>query len=222
MLSEPLHLLEQTKGVEVTLGVAGLICVVVWPLLATYRNAVAVQCAGAAAFAAHFALLGSPAASAVCLVSFVQLIFSASVNDRRIVIGLYAASVVLMAVIVAATWHGVSSALAAGGSIAGTAARLQRSTVRMKAIFLFGGPFWLAHDLILGAIFPLGVDAVSIIGNGMSLVLLSRRGTWSFTGRLRVATFARRQRDLLALPIPFVLRRLPTSGPPPRALKLRR
>ncbi|MDE0879172.1 MAG: YgjV family protein [Sphingomonas bacterium] len=199
MLLHAFQLFEQTKGVQVGFGFAGLICVLIWPLLRSYRGAVATQSAGAAAFAVHFALLGSPTASAMCLISFAQLLFTASIKDRKAMVTLYAATVVLMAVLLAFTWHGTPSLLVAFGSIAGTAARLQRSTVRMKTFFLIGAPFWLAHNLLLGAPLALGVDVVSIIGNSASLLRLSKRSAWTITSTLRcVSALARRGRHLLA------------------------
>ena len=134
--------------------------------------------ASAAAFAIYFALLGAPTASAICVISIAQLLAAAWIRDRGLVVGFYAASLVLLALVAAATWHGAASALALAGSLAGSMARLQQSTVRMKAMFLIGAPFSLAHNLLVGASYGLGVDAVSILGNAMSLLVLSRQVSW--------------------------------------------
>lgn len=162
-----------TGGGAAGLGIVALGCVFIWPLLGSYRRAIAVQGLGAAAFASYFALLGSPTASAVCVISLAQLLIAASVRSRTLLVVLYGASLVLMALLVAATWHGLPSALAACGSVAGTIARLQRSTVRMKWMFLIGAPFWLAHNLLAGAPYALAVDLLSIASNGLSLLAVS-------------------------------------------------
>lgn len=160
------------------LGAIGLGSVLIWPFLRSYRKVIAVQSLGAAAFAIYFALLGAPTASAVCVVSIAQLLAAAWFRDRRLVVGFYAATLVLLALVAAATWHGAPSALALAGSLAGSMARLQQSTVRMKTMFLVGAPFSLAHNLLVGASYGLGVDAVSILGNAMSLLMLWRQVGW--------------------------------------------
>ncbi|WP_371328220.1 YgjV family protein [Novosphingobium sp. NDB2Meth1] len=69
------------------------------------------------------------------------------------------------------------SALALTGSSLGSLARLQTSTSRMKGLFLVGAPFWLAHNLMVGAVFALGTDLVSLASNLASLAkFLVRRG----------------------------------------------
>ncbi|ODT84951.1 YgjV family protein [Phenylobacterium sp. SCN 70-31] len=160
------------------LGAIGLGSVLIWPFLSSYRKVIAVQSLGAAAFAIYFALLDAPTASAVCVISIGQLLAAAWIRERGLVVGFYAATLVLLAMVAAATWHGAASALALAGSLAGSLARLQQSTVRMKAMFLIGAPFSLAHNLLVGASYGLGVDAVSIVGNAMSLLVLSRQVGW--------------------------------------------
>ncbi|WP_430984397.1 YgjV family protein [Escherichia coli] len=83
------------------------------------------------------------------------------------------------------TWHGIPSALALTGSSLGSLARLQTSTTRMKGLFLLGAPFWLAHNLIVGALFALGTDAVSLASNLANLMrfVVRRRRTVSFSQR---------------------------------------
>nr|WP_295107843.1 YgjV family protein [uncultured Caulobacter sp.] len=169
---------EETSLLAAGLGAFGLGSVLIWPFLRSYRKVIAVQSLGAAAFAIYFALLGAPTASAVCVVSIAQLLAAAWFRDRGLVVGFYAATLVLLALIAAAPWHGAPSALVLAGSLAGSMARLQQSTVRMKAMFLIGAPFSLAHNLLVGASYGLGVDAVSIVGNALSLLVLSRQIDW--------------------------------------------
>src|SRR3546814_3610372 len=47
----------------------------------------------------------------------------------------------------------------------------------MKGLFLVGAPFWLAHNLMVGALFALGTDLVSLASNLAHLMkFLVRRG----------------------------------------------
>jgi hypothetical protein len=163
--------------IATALGCVALLCVVCWPFFDDYRTVVKIQSTGAAAFSLYFLMLGSPTAAIACLISCAQLVISASVRDRYVVSRLYGATLILLAFLSAATWHGIPSALAFTGSSLGSLARLQTSTTRMKSLFLVGAPFWLAHNLMVGALFALGTDLVSLCSNSVSLLrFLLRRG----------------------------------------------
>src|SRR3546814_8084193 len=110
-------------------------------------------------------MLGSPTAAIACVISCSQLLVSASVRDRYVVVCLYGASLIVLSFLSVVTWHGIPSALAFTGSSLGSLARLQTSTTRMKGLFLVGAPFWLAHNLMVGALFALGTDLVSLASN---------------------------------------------------------
>ncbi|WP_083952608.1 YgjV family protein [Sphingobium amiense] len=156
-------------------GGVALLCVLGWPFFTDYRTVVKIQSVGAAAFALYFLMLGSPTAAIACLISCTQLIISASIPDRYIIVRLYGASLILLAFLAIITWHGPPSVFAFVGSLLGSVARLQKSTARMKGFFLVGAPFWLAHNLIVGATFALGTDIVSLSSNLVSLFKSSMR-----------------------------------------------
>ena len=156
-------------------GCVALFCVIIWPFFSDYRTVVKIQSVGAAAFAVYFLMLGSPTAAVACLISCAQLLVSASVRDRYVVVRLYGASLIVLSFLSVITWHGIPSALALTGSSLGSLARLQTSTTRMKGLFLVGAPFWLAHNLIVGAMFALGTDAVSLSSNLANLLRLMVR-----------------------------------------------
>src|SRR3546814_11864329 len=77
-------------------------------------------------------MLGSPTAAIACVISCSQLLVSASVRDRYVVVCLYGASLIVLSFLSVVTWHGIPSALAFTGSSLGSLARLQTSTTRMK------------------------------------------------------------------------------------------
>ena len=133
-------------------GCLALLCIIGWPFFSNYRTVVKIQSVGAAAFTLYFLTLGSPTAAMACLISCSQLLISASVRDRYVVTRLYGASFILLVFLSVVTWHGIPSALALTGSSLGSLARLQTSTSRMKGLFLVGAPFWLAHNLMVGAV----------------------------------------------------------------------
>ena len=166
-------------------GCMALLCVISWPFFSDYKKVVQIQSAGAAAFAMYFLMLGSPTAAIACLISCAQLVVSASVRDRYVVVRLYGASLIILSFLSVVTWHGIPSALALTGSSLGSLARLQTSTTRMKGLFLLGAPFWLAHKLIVGALFALGTDAVSLASNLANLMrfVVRRRRTVAFSQR---------------------------------------
>lgn len=156
-------------------GCMALLCVIIWPFFNDYKTVVKIQSAGAAAFAMYFLMLGSPTAAVACLISCAQLLVSASVRDRYVVVRLYGASLIVLSFLSVITWHGIPSALALTGSSLGSLARLQTSTTRMKGLFLVGAPFWLAHNLIVGALFALGTDVVSLLSNFGNLLKFAVR-----------------------------------------------
>lgn len=174
-------------------GAIALACVMSWPHLASYRKAVVVQTLGAGAFALQFASLDAWTASGTSVLACAQLVCAASSADRRLVRAVCASCLLALVALTVVTWEGIPSLLAVCGSTAGSLARLQRSTTRMKLMFLLGAPFWVLHNLSVGAIFALCVDAVSIAGNGISLVRTAkRRGlvvcspTWLFNWACRL------------------------------------
>lgn len=156
-------------------GMIALACVIAWPYAASHRRAVAVQSLGAAAFVVQFACLGAWTAAAASLLCLAQLLCVASTADRGLLRMVGGASIVALVAIMVATWEGTPSLLAVCGSMAGSLARFQRSTTRMKVIFLIGAPFWLLHNVAVGAVFALCVDVVSIVGNIASLARTAKR-----------------------------------------------
>ena len=83
------------------LGLTGLACVAAWPFLRDRRSALAVQSAGALAFAMHFALLGAFTAAAASGLSLVQLLVAITSSDphrRRSLDGLMLVALMLLLV----------------------------------------------------------------------------------------------------------------------------
>lgn len=165
-------------GLSILLGMTGIACVIAWPFLRCLRQAVAVQSVGATAFALYFASLGASTAAVVCGMSLAQLLIILMVRNRRLRLVFSGASVIGLTLLTILTWSGLPSLLAASGSIVNMIARNQQSSMRMKATFLIGAPFWLVHNIIVAAPLALTVDIVSILSNvtGVCLMKFGRPG----------------------------------------------
>jgi hypothetical protein len=137
------------------------------------RTILLIQSAGSSAFGLHFFLLGSGTAAITCAISVLQLAAAGLIRDRGRLLLLYAALLPLAAWTVAATWQGLPSVLAATGAIFACAARLQRSTASLARISLYGAPLWIAHNVLVGSVFGLALDTVSIVGSSFICLRLN-------------------------------------------------
>jgi hypothetical protein len=169
---------------SVLLGMIGLSCVVIWPFLSSLRRVIVVQGVGATAFTFQFAVLGASTAAVACGISLAQLMIALTVRDRRTRVALNVASLVVLAALALITWAGISSLLAGCGGLVSMAARNQPSPIRMKVGFLIGAPFWLAHNIIVGAPFALTVDFISVVTNigGLCLAAFGARRSLQAAG----------------------------------------
>ena len=169
---------------SILLGMIGLGCVVIWPFLRSLRRVIVVQGVGAIAFICQFAVLGASTAAVACGISLAQLMIALTVRDRRTRVALNIASLVMLAALALITWAGISSLLAGCGGLVSMAARNQPSPIRMKVAFLIGAPFWLAHNIIVGAPFALTVDFISVVTNigGLGLAAFGARRSLQAAG----------------------------------------
>lgn len=150
-------------------GCSGLASVLIWPFLSCHRQIILVQVLGAISFALYFGFEGALLASASCLISSGQLAARRLCANRISIVPIFAASFGILLILASLGHGGMLVYLAVAGSCFGTLARLQTSTVRMKALFLAGAPLWLLHNLLLGAYLAIVVDVVSMLTNGITL-----------------------------------------------------
>lgn len=163
-------------------GPTAVLAVFMWPFFDRRRTALGIQCFGAGAFAMHFVPIGAETAAASSGVAVLQLLAAAFLTRRPALLAVYAGSLAALLVLAVMSWGGVPSLLAVFGSLIGTMARLQRSTARMKVLFVCSAPLWAAHNLLVGSTFGLAVGAVSIGGNALALA------RWSVRRQRRVVT----------------------------------
>ncbi|WP_165418737.1 MULTISPECIES: YgjV family protein [Sphingobium] len=161
------------SAISILLGMIGLACVMTWPFLRCLRRVIVVQSVGAVAFTLQFSVLGASTAAVACGISLAQLLIALTVRDRGVRSALNIARLVTLLTLVLFTWVGIASLFAASGGIINMSARNQPSPMRMKTVFLIGSPFWLAHNIMGGALSALTVDLISVFTNMTGLYLAS-------------------------------------------------
>nr|WP_244537017.1 YgjV family protein [Methylobacterium pseudosasicola] len=127
----------------------------------------------AACFGAHYLTLGALTGTAMCAISVVQSLVSLTCigAPRRSgwVHPLFAATTLLAAWLTITTWSGAPSACAALGTLLATAARLQAAPQAMRLLFLGASLSWAGHNLLVGSVFGLTCDLLTLLGLGIAL-----------------------------------------------------
>ncbi|MBP1180532.1 YgjV family protein [Methylobacterium sp. PvR107] len=83
---------------------------------------------------------------------------------------LFAASTLVAACLTVATWSGWPSACAASGTLLATAARLHTAPQPMRRLFLGASLCWGGHNLLVGSVFGLTCDVLTICGLAIALL----------------------------------------------------
>jgi inner membrane protein len=147
-------------------GLVAMAGLIMWPLFRTRGAMLTIQLGALIMLVLHYALLGASTAAAMNALGAIQiavcLLFAGKPRLRWIGYALAA----FMVAASLATWQGLASALAASGMVLVAVGRVQTSASLMRMIVLAGGPFWLAHDLLMES--PVAAaDALSLaIGLG--------------------------------------------------------
>ncbi|MGG5811135.1 YgjV family protein [Falsiroseomonas sp. CW058] len=133
-----------------------------WPLLRQRRAILSVQVLCSLLFALHYLLLGAPTAAAMCMAGVAQGIAVVALRGRALRIGVVGLTAVAAAGATALTWTGLPSALSLAGQLGGAVGRLQTDTQRLRLCFMVSVLFWTAHNLMVGSVFGLGSDTLSL------------------------------------------------------------
>ncbi len=132
----------------------------------------------ATAFGFHFLKLGALTGTAMCAVSMLQSLVAATAigPDRRaaFVAPLFAATSLLAACLTLTTWNGWPSACAGIGALLATAARLQGDARAMRHLFLGASLSWAGHNLLVGSVFGLTCDVLTMSGLAIALARAER------------------------------------------------
>ena len=167
-------------------GIIALGSSVTWPLLRRRKAILVVQVAGSLLFALHYLLLGASTGAAMCVMGALQGVALVTLVDRRQRIGVVGATMAIGAFVTAMTWNGLPSLMSQGGQAMSAIGRLQLDTQRLRLWFLVSVVFWCSHNLMVGSVFGLASDTLSLT----SLLL----GLW----RNRAAAPAPQLRDAAA------------------------
>ena len=134
----------------------------------------AASAACAACFGAHYLTLGALTGTAMCAISVLQSLVSlrcvGAPGRSGWIPPVFAASTLAAACLTAATWNGWPSACAATGSLLATGARLQAAPQTMRHLFLGASLCWAGHNLLVGSVFGLTCDVLTILGLVIALL----------------------------------------------------
>lgn len=168
-------------------NIAGFVALgssVTWPLLRRRQAILIVQVAGSLLFGLHYLLLGASTGAAMCVLASLQGVALVTLVDRRQRIGVVVATMAIGALVAALTWSGLPSMLSQGGQAGSAIGRLQLDTQRLRLWFLVSVSFWCSHNLMVGSVFGLASDTLSL--TSLLLGLWRHRAT-AGTPRLRDA-----------------------------------
>ncbi|MGH6884064.1 YgjV family protein [Hypericibacter sp.] len=141
------------------LAMAGLIA---WPAFQSRSTMLTIQFGALTLLVLHYALIGVVTAAVMNALGATQIAVCLFLGTRPRLqwIG-YALAVVMVAASIA-TWQGLVSALATAGMVLVAVGRVQTNVNLFRVIVLAGGPFWLAHDLLIAS--PVAAaDALSLV-----------------------------------------------------------
>lgn len=145
-------------------GSLALVSSCVWPLLERRKAIFTVQIAGSLLFSLHYLLLGASTAAVMCLAGVIQGLAVVLLSSRVARIGVVGAVVAATMGATALTWSGLPSLMSQMGQMAGAIGRLQLDTQKLRLCFLVSVVFWTTHNLMVGSVFGLGADTLSLTG----------------------------------------------------------
>jgi uncharacterized membrane protein len=154
-------------------GLFAMICLVSWPLFKTRSSILLVQLGIGLGFAAHFALLGVWAASAVSALGATQTVAAYFAGQGR---AAERTGYILIVAMIAAGfyfWSGPSTALAVAGMVLVSLGRMQLDQTALRILLMAGSAIWAAHDFSIGSHIAFTADVLSF---AMGAVMLFK--TW--------------------------------------------
>jgi hypothetical protein len=158
-------------------GALAVCCSFTWPQLLRLKAILAVQAMGSLLFCLHYVMLGASTAAAMCAAGASQGVIAALIARRRLRQGLYAAAVLGGVALTLATWSGLPSLLAQSGQLASAFGRLQRDLQRLRLFFLCSTCIWVSHNLLMGSVWGLASDTLTLTGLLAGLWRNRRAGT---------------------------------------------
>lgn len=137
--------------VAAAFGAAGLACQLVWPLFRMRRRILAGQFGAASGYATQYALLDQWSGAGVCTFGATQTAIALLFGERQWLRHLGFAFIPMAGLLSYVMWSGVASAFATVAFCLVVIGRMQRDTLRMRAVILAASPFGISYDLAVGA-----------------------------------------------------------------------
>ncbi len=158
----PLFAAASTSPGVMVFGAAAVASSCIWPLLASRERMLALQVVGSLLFGMQYFLLGAHTAAAMGVAGAVQGVAAVKLRPapRNAV---FAVTVALSLAVTAITWQGVPSALAQTGQLLSAFGRLRRDPQNIRLSFLASEVFWTSHNLLVGSLWGLVSDTMTVV-----------------------------------------------------------
>ena len=156
------------------IGFLGVATNTVWPLFRGRTTMLVVQALGAAAFGLHYVLIGADTAAVLLVVAGLQALAAIPLGRKEAFRHIYLATIPIIAVIMALSWHGIPSLFASLGLATISLGRYQTNVLRFRFLLLACIPFWTVHNILVWSIPGLVSDAMSF-ASGLWMLLVTLR-----------------------------------------------
>jgi Bacterial inner membrane protein len=151
-------------------GLAGMVCLAVWPLFRTRSTMLMTYIGNNLAFVVHYALLHQWTAVSMNGLMGVQTVVAIWLVRQPRLRWVYYAFMPALAAASLVTWHGAPSFLAAAATTLSTLGRMQSNEIVLRILLLASTPWWTAHDLAVGSLPGLVADLLSM-ATGATMLL---------------------------------------------------
>ncbi|GJD44170.1 hypothetical protein AFCDBAGC_2034 [Methylobacterium cerastii] len=160
-------------------GTLGLLLGFIAGIMPHRRGMLLASAGCAAAFGLHYLHLGAFTGTAMCAIAVLQNFVSMRAigpeGRAAWVAPLFAATTLVTVGMTLATWSGWPSACAGLGALLATGARLQGDPQGMRRLFLGASLCWAVHNGLVGSVFGLTCDLLTVSGLTLSLIRHQRR-----------------------------------------------
>jgi hypothetical protein len=156
-------------------GMAGFLCLVIWPLFRTRPAMLAAQFGVGIGYCMHYLLLAAWTGASVTALGASQTAFSLAVGRHPRLRVTALGFCPLIAVVVWATWSGVASLFAGLALMLIMLGRLQSDVIRMRVLLLAAAPLGMAYDVLIGSLPGLAGGSLALTISSVMLVRELRR-----------------------------------------------
>ena len=159
------------------LGALAVASGLVWPVVRGRRLLLGIQALSSLLWASHYAAIGPDAytGAVMCTLVVIQAL-TASFRPARWAAAIFWLTIPVMLAFVAATWAGPQSAGAAFGLFVSALGRWETNPIRMRLLFILCIAGWSSHNMIVGSLFALTSDTLTVLTNSIGIYRERRAG----------------------------------------------